>query len=153
LGVTDTLAISGLEITQSQNSWSNFDIPIIPIMTGTPDTCAIVLVAGSGAFPEVGNYLDIDDLHFTGGAASIDEGAVASFHAWPNPMNELLMLDLSMMDNINEVTLFDMQGRLMEQWQLTASQTKLDVAHLPAGSYILHVTNRRGRWTQSLMKR
>jgi hypothetical protein len=153
LGVSDTLAVSGLEITQSQNSWLNFDIPIIPMMTGTPDSCTIVLVAGGGAFPEVGNYLDIDDLHFTGGSASVAENEINSFRAWPNPMYEMFMLDLSGMDNVNEVTLFDTQGRLMEQWQLTATQTKLDVAHLPSGSYILHVTNRRGRWTQSLMKR
>jgi hypothetical protein len=68
-------------------------------------------------------------------------------------MNEVLLLDLTMMDNINAVTLYNMQGRLMEEWQLGATQTTLDVAHLPAGSYILHVTNSRGRWTQPLMKR
>jgi hypothetical protein len=152
-GTSDTLAISGLEITQTENNWSNFDIPIVPMLPGTPDTCTIVLVAGGGAFPEVGNYLDVDDLHFTGGTASINENNTAAFQAWPNPMNDMLMLDLSMMDNINDVTLFDMQGRLMEQWQLSATPTKLDVAHLPAGSYILHVTNSRGRWTQALMKK
>ena len=153
LGVSDTLALSGLEITQSQNGWLNFDIPIIPMMTGTPDSCTIVLVAGGGAFPEVGNYLDVDDLHFTGGTASVDSHEVASFRAWPNPMSEMLLIDLTMMDNTNEVALYDMQGRLMELWQLTATQESIDVSHLPAGSYILHVTNNRGRWTQPLLKR
>jgi hypothetical protein len=153
LGVSDTLALSGLEITQSAGNWTNFDIPIIPLLPGTPDSCTIALAAGGGAFPEIGNYLDIDDLHFVGGAASVRESEVAVFQAWPNPMNEVLLLDLTMMDNINAVTLYNMQGRLMEEWQLGATQTTLDVAHLPAGSYILHVTNSRGRWTQPLMKR
>lgn len=150
--VTDTLAVGSLEIIQSQSSWLSFDIPIFPMMAGTPDTCIILAIAGGGNVPEVGNYLDIDDLHFTGGAASVNENDIASFHAWPNPMNELLFLDLTMMDNTNEVTLYDLQGRLMEQWQVTAIQTQLDVAHLPAGSYILHISNRKGRWTHSLMK-
>jgi len=67
-------------------------------------------------------------------------------------MNEQLMLDLTSQENVNEITLYDMQGRLMEQWQLGATQVSLDVAQLPAGSYVLHVTNRSGRWTQSLLK-
>jgi hypothetical protein len=110
------------------------------------------LIAGSGNLPEVGNYLDIDDLHFTGGVSSVDESELAGFKAWPNPMDNNLLLDLSSMENVNEIELYDMQGRLMEQWQLGATQTTLNVSHLSTGSYILHVTNRRDRWTQSLMK-
>ncbi len=150
--MTDTLAIASLQIFESQSSWANFDIPIIPMMTGTPDTCVIILIAGAGNFPEVGNSLDIDDLHFTGGVSSVDESALAGFKAWPNPMGNDLQLDLSTMENINEIALYDMQGRLMQQWQLSATQVSLDVAQLPAGAYVMHVTNRRGRWTQSLMK-
>ena len=150
--ITDTLAIASLQILESQSSWTNFDIPIVPMMTGTPDTCAIILIAGAGNFPEVGNSLDIDDLHFTGGVSSVDESELAGFKAWPNPMVNNLLLDLSSMENVNEIELYDMQGRLMEQWQLGATQTTLNVSHLSAGSYILHVKNRRGLWTQSLMK-
>jgi len=150
--VTDTLAIGSLEIFQSQSSWLSFDIPIVPMMAGTPDTCIVLAIAGGGNAPEVGNYLDIDDLHFTGGVNSIEETSALRFQAWPNPMHESLLLDLTTMDNTSQVQLFDMQGRMMEQWQLGASQTTLDVSHLPAGSYILHIMNKRGRWTQSLMK-
>lgn len=150
--VTDTLAIGSLQVFQSESSWLSFDMPIIPMMSGTPDTCIILLIAGGGNFPEVGNYLDIDDLHFTGGVNSIEENDAASFNVWPNPMNESLMLDLSTMENTNDVTLFDMQGRMMEQWQLGATQTTIDVSRLPAGPYILHVMNQRGRWTQPLLK-
>jgi len=150
--MTDTLAIASLQIFESQSSWANFDIPIVPMMTGTPDTCVIILIAGAGNFPEVGNYLDIDDLHFTGGVSSVDESELAGFKAWPNPMDNNLLLDLSSMENVNEIELYDMHGRLMEQWQLGATRTTLNVSHLSAGSYILHVTNRKGRWTQSLVK-
>lgn len=151
-GITDTLALGSFEIIESQGSWTNFDVSIVPMMTGTPDTCVIAMLAGGGNFPEVGNSIDVDDLHFTGGTASVDESAQISFNAWPNPMNEQLMLDLTGMENVNDITLYDMQGRLMQQWQMGASQVSLDVAQLPAGAYVLHVTNRRGRWSQSMLK-
>jgi len=151
-GIADTVAIGSFQTFETQSSWTDFDISIVPMMTGTPDTCVIVMIAGGGNFPEVGNSLDIDDLHFTGGTVSVDESAQIQFNAWPNPMNEQLMLDLTSQENVNEITLYDMQGRLMEQWQLGATQVSLDVAQLPAGSYVLHVTNRSGRWTQSLLK-
>lgn len=151
-GVSDTLAVGILEITQSQSSWLNFDVPIMPLLDGTPDSCTIFLVAGGGNAPEVGNYFDVDDLHFTGGAASVNELTQAPFNAWPNPLSNLLQLDLSTMENMNDVTIYDTQGRMMNQWQLGATQTTLDVAHLPAGCYILHVSNRKGRWTQSILK-
>jgi hypothetical protein len=151
-GVSDTLALGSLEINQTQSSWLNFDVPIVPMMAGTPDSCTIFLIAGGGNAPEIGNYLDIDDLHFTGGAASVEETTQAHFTAWPNPMSNLLQLDLSTMENVNDITLFDMQGRMVEQWQMGATKTTLDVAHLNSGCYLLHVSNRRGRWTQTLMK-
>jgi Secretion system C-terminal sorting domain len=151
-GVSDTLAVGSAEYTQTQSTWSNFDIPIVPLMTGTPDTCLILIIAGGGNAPEIGNYFDVDDLHFTGGVSSIDEQTNSMFSIYPNPMNDLLMIDLSTMENSNDVSLFDTQGRLLEKWQLGATRTTLNVAHLPAGSYIMHVSNRRGRWTQSLIK-
>lgn len=151
-GISDTLALGSLEIMESQNGWLTFDMPIVPMMAGTPDSCTIFLVAGGGNFPEVGNYLDIDDLHFQG-AASIDESNSTHFSAWPNPMSDLLQLDLSAMENVNDVTIYDMQGRMVQQWQLGATQTTLDVAHLQSGSYVMHITNRRGRWSQPLMKK
>ena len=98
------------------------------------------------------NYLDVDDLHFTGGVSSVDEEDGSVFAAYPNPMNENLTLNLSGMENVNNVSLYDMHGRLMEQWQVGATTTTLSVAHLPAGMYMLHVTNRKGRWSHTLIK-
>jgi len=152
-GMRDTIATGVAEISQSEQAWTNLDIPISLLNSETPDTCVIIIRAGAGNNPQIGNYIDIDDLHFTGGAASLDEGEIVRFHAWPNPMTEMLMIDLSMMDNTNDVTLFDMQGRLIEQLQLTAAQVMIDVAHLQTGAYLLRITNRRGSWIQPLLKK
>lgn len=151
-GLLDTLALGVTNFTQTNENWIGFDLPITQIISGIPDTCIITMKVGFGNAPEVGNYLDVDDLHFTGGTASIDESLRIGFSAWPNPMNDQLILDLNEMENVNDITLYDMQGRLMQHWQLAATQVSLDVAQLPAGSYVLHVTNRRGRWTQSMLK-
>jgi hypothetical protein len=151
-GITDTLAIGSLEITETQTAWGNFDLAVLPLMSGTPDTCAIFMLAGVGNFPVVGNYFDVDDLHFTGGVSSVEESLIAPFSAFPNPMKETLSLDLSSMENTNEVTLYTVQGMRVQQWQIGATRSTFSVEHLPAGIYVLHVSNKQGRWTQSLVK-
>ena len=151
-GITDTLAIGSLEITETQTAWGNFDLPILPLMSGTPDTCAIFMLAGVGNFPVVGNYFDVDDLHFTGGVSSVEESFITPFSAFPNPMNETLSLNLSSMENTNDVTLYTVQGMRVQQWQMGATRSTFSVEHLPAGIYVLHVSNKQGRWTQSLVK-
>ena len=58
---------------------------------------------------------------------------------YPNPAQDFITMELSDGTEIDNITLYDIQGRLVETFPETPLQTaKLDVRHLPTGTYILH---------------
>ena len=59
---------------------------------------------------------------------------------YPNPAQDFITVELSDGTEIDNITLYDIQGRLVETFPETSLQTaKLDVHHLPTGTYILHI--------------
>lgn len=61
---------------------------------------------------------------------------------YPNPAQDFLTVELSDGMGIGNITLYDMQGRLIETFPETSLQTiRLDVRNIPAGFYFLHVTD------------
>ena len=68
---------------------------------------------------------------------------------YPNPAHDFLTVELSDGTEIDNITIYDIQGRLVETMctsSLPQSETvKLDVRSLPAGTYILHVKTTLGR--------
>jgi hypothetical protein len=60
--------------------------------------------------------------------------APAAMHVYPNPSTGQITLDG---DHRGEVFVFGLNGRMVFQTTLTASNTTLDLGHLPAGVYVL----------------
>ena len=59
---------------------------------------------------------------------------------YPNPAQDFISVELSDNTAIDCISLYDIQGRLVETFPETPLQTtKLDVRNLPAGTYILHI--------------
>ena len=59
---------------------------------------------------------------------------------YPNPAQDFITVELSDNTAIDCISLYDIQGRLVETFPETPLQsTKLDVRNLPAGTYILHI--------------
>ncbi|MBR4647642.1 MAG: T9SS type A sorting domain-containing protein [Bacteroidales bacterium] len=59
---------------------------------------------------------------------------------YPNPAQDFITVELSDGTEIDNITLYDIQGSLVETFPETSLQTaKLDVRHLPTGTYILHI--------------
>ena len=61
---------------------------------------------------------------------------------FPNPAQDFLTVELSDGTGIENIALYDIQGRLVETRCTTSLQSgtaKLDVRNLPAGTYILHI--------------
>lgn len=63
---------------------------------------------------------------------------------YPNPAQDFITVELSDNTAIDCISLYDIQGRLVETFPETSRQTtKLDVRNLPAGTYILHIATTR----------
>ena len=73
-----------------------------------------------------------------------------SLSVFPNPMADNLTLQIS--DYNNEklyYQLFDMQGKLLNNGQLTAQQTQINMNGLPFATYFINVVNQENKKFQS----
>jgi hypothetical protein len=73
-----------------------------------------------------------------------------SLTAFPNPTTENLTLQIS--DYNNEklaFQLYDLQGKLLTSGLVTAQQTQINTASLPAATYFINVVNQENKKVQS----
>jgi hypothetical protein len=85
---------------------------------------------------------------FTIGVEELDFGI--SLTAFPNPTMNNLTLQLSEITSENMVyQLFDMQGKLINEQQIVALQTQIDMSQMAMATYFLHVFNQDKTKNQS----
>lgn len=74
-------------------------------------------------------------------ATSLDEEpATAAITAYPNPVNDILNVDLTTVSGVAQLLLTDLSGRTVSQTETSAgSVITLSTSGLPKGSYILRV--------------
>jgi hypothetical protein len=73
-----------------------------------------------------------------------------SLTAFPNPTTENLTLQISDFNNEKfAYQLFDIQGKLLSNGQVTAQQTQINTASLPAATYFINVVNQENKQVQS----
>ena len=60
------------------------------------------------------------------------------FTLYPNPVQEVL--NLSYDKNISNVTVFNLLGQEVMTKAINATQSQIDMSHLPAGTYLVKVT-------------
>jgi hypothetical protein len=73
-----------------------------------------------------------------------------SLTAFPNPTTEYLTLHIS--DYNNEklfYQLYDIQGKLISDGQVTALQTQINTASLPSATYFINVLNQENKKVQT----
>jgi hypothetical protein len=73
-----------------------------------------------------------------------------SLIAFPNPTTENLTLQISDFNKEKlAYQLFDIQGKLLSNGQVTAQQTQINTASLPAATYLINVVNQENKKVQS----
>jgi hypothetical protein len=73
-----------------------------------------------------------------------------SLTTFPNPTTENLILNISDYNNEKlSYQLFDMQGKLLSNGQVTAQQTKINMNGLPSATYFINVVNQENKKVQS----
>jgi len=75
---------------------------------------------------------------------------IISLTVFPNPTSDNLTLQISDLNN-EKLTyqLFDMQGKLLNNGQVTAQQTQINTASLPPATYFINVVNQENKQVQS----
>jgi hypothetical protein len=73
-----------------------------------------------------------------------------SLSVFPNPTAHNLILQISNYNNEKlSYLLYDMQGRLLNNGQVTEQQTQINTAHLQSATYIIKVLSQENRTVQS----
>ena len=73
-----------------------------------------------------------------------------SLTAFPNPTTENLTLQISDYNNEKlSYQLYDMQGKLLTNGQVTAQQTQINMNSLPTATYFINVVNQENKKVQS----
>ncbi|MEL6133978.1 MAG: T9SS type A sorting domain-containing protein, partial [Bacteroidota bacterium] len=125
---------------------------------GVNDTLTITGVGGQfdnmSPFTEGYQLLPrfVEDFVVDTFVTSINPALNAQIRIYPNPANELLIVDTDGL-NLETIRLVDMMGR--QVMQVTANQTRanMDVSRLQAGVYSLIVETREGRAARQVMIR
>ncbi len=73
-----------------------------------------------------------------------------SLIAFPNPTTENLTLQISDFNNEKlAYQLFDIQGKQLNNGQMNAKQTQINMNSLPSATYFIHVVNQENKKVQS----
>lgn len=142
-----TLISSGTEIPHpipnGDGGWQSVNIPVQGI---TPDLTSAIQIkfdGGNGTTTEI--Y--VDNLYFyRGESVSIDDDDLMNLQVFPNPTRN--SWNLSGSDRIDEIQVFDLQGRQMMAQSVQSTAATIDASALPSGVYFIQVT--AGKRTQSL---
>lgn len=66
---------------------------------------------------------------------------VQKIDIFPNPVNNILNINLTGYTGKSDLSLFDVNGRIVLNRQVSATNTPLDISKLPAGVYMLRIKN------------
>ena len=87
-------------------------------------------------------------------APETDPGSVV-FSLYPNPASEWIHVSVESDQSINEITIFDLYGKVVEIKVLTGTNAevqRINVSNLPAGLYFLAVSTSTGSATHKFVK-
>lgn len=71
----------------------------------------------------------------------ISDNDVPKVVVFPNPVNNVVNINLAAFKGKSEVSLFDVNGRVVLRREASAVNTQLDISALPAGVYIIRIKN------------
>jgi hypothetical protein len=84
------------------------------------------------------NAYYIDDVSMTEGAVGVEEAdSNLEISVYPNPINDILNLNAS--ENITNVTVYDMLGKVVKNIDFNALTLSVNTADLASGSYMVKV--------------
>ncbi len=140
----DSIAAYGvLEIIGGEEEYANFEVPIIYNDNGIASDSAFIYLVCAVDSATVANeeaYYVFDEFKFSNNALSVANFKAPSINIYPNPSSHQINIQTGVDARLEEVQLFDITGKLIEQQSsLLSSNHTLDIAHLAAGVYFIDV--------------
>ena len=122
--------------------WQNQCLP------GTEAT--IPVTAGQTYYCFVVNSGGITDIVFDNCQLGVSSNEIEGFVYYPNPTND--KLNLSAVQNIEKVALYNILGQKVIEMDVDTTQTQVEVSQLASGAYIMEVTVDGQKGTYKVIK-
>jgi hypothetical protein len=133
-------------------SWVPFSIPISFSNPAAPDSC-IIFISSSGPVPIQYSYLFVDDLSFDTSSGIFENSSAASeFKSFPNPVNDVLQIDLHALTDVQSIQVVNLQGQVIRSQVTNQSMQAIDVSGLARGIYFIRVQTKSSVVTQKFDK-
>ena len=82
-------------------------------------------------------YLDVDEVTLVKAGANVDDNKVSLFTVYPNPAADNILVESQV--TVNRFEIYSMTGQIILENEVNASTFNVDIAALPAGSYIIRL--------------
>ncbi len=109
---TNIIADGSLFITQSQNTYTKFNIPIDFFGSGDPDSCTITILSGGFEIDDTLTSIAIDDISFyyPVDVKSVYYGAKDNINLYPNPNSGNLGIEINPVQKRIQLRIFNLEG-------------------------------------------
>lgn len=146
--VPDTIAVGVYGTsTPTGATWTYFNLPLQYYSGDTPDSIQIIF--GAGGDPTT--LMRMDDLATNGSVAHVNDAQSIRAKLWPNPAQDGFTVGLAEVGEYS-LSLTSADGRLVAAQQFSGLNTEMNVASLPAGVYLVTVTDAQSRrWNERLV--
>jgi hypothetical protein len=117
------------------------DLTLVPQQTnqcGPGTSASIFTLAGQAYYVFVLNTGAITDIVIDGTNLGVSDNTIAGFSYYPNPTNGLL--NLKSVDNIENVSLYNLLGQLVVNNSVNATTSQIDISGLSTGTYLMRVS-------------
>ncbi len=135
---TDTIGMAQAELFGTFSTYQQAVINFEYFSNATPDSAFFIASSSIDGFnPTVGSTLYLDDMDLLYYAAGVNETTanLNRLTVWPNPTNATIHVSAG--EKILNVSIFDMEGKLVYEAKHNDTQYQADLSNLKEGLYIL----------------
>jgi uncharacterized delta-60 repeat protein len=129
------------------SGFNDFVYDVLPIPDGR------ILAAGN--FKSYQGNANFSDLIALKGSSSFLDNAsfdtINEIKIYPNPTTDKVTVQLQSYDN-TKTTIYDLNGRLIQEINITEGQNTIDISTLEKGIYILSITNGKENYNKRIIK-
>jgi hypothetical protein len=77
-------------------------------------------------------------------AGTVNQSIDNNFVLYPNPANEMLTIDFDSMLNDAQIQLFNLQGQLVQSFNMSGSKIMFETGSLAEGQYLVKILSHEG---------
>lgn len=134
----DTIGL-GATFLHDAEDWTEFSVPMYLLNDHTPDTFNVIIIS-SGSFNleqvKPGSVLMLDELAIETGVGIFNlPEKTTEVSVFPNPTSNFLTFETAATNPDRQVTVYDVNGRKVKEFEYTQKSLTVDMSELPVGNY------------------